>query len=79
MVYLFWLAVSEASDMITDGGKVFIHCTAGRGQTGMVGVADLLQVGYSLIDAATELYEAGSYPETEVQKEFLEAAYEAMK
>ena len=75
----FWHAVSEVTDMITDGGKVFIHCTAGRGRTGMFGVAVLLKLGYSLIDAGTEMYEAGSYPETEVQEEFLEAAYEAMK
>lgn len=31
VVDLFWRAVSEVTEMITDGGKVFIHCTAGRG------------------------------------------------
>ena len=33
VVDVFWRAVSEVTDMITRGGKAFIHCTAGRGRT----------------------------------------------
>ena len=45
----------------------------------MFGVAVFLKKGYSLIDAGTEMYKAGSYPEADVQEEFLEAAYGLMK
>jgi protein tyrosine/serine phosphatase len=48
-----------------------MHCTAGRGRTGMFGVAVLMTLGYSLVDATTELYQAGSYPETDQQDAFL--------
>jgi hypothetical protein len=60
------------------GLAVSLPCTAGRGRTGSAGVAVLVKIEYSLIEAATVMHEAGSYPETEVPEEFLEAAYAAM-
>lgn len=78
VVQQFWDAVDEVKQLITNGKSAFIHCTAGRGRTGTFGVAVLLKMGYSLIDAGTEMYNAGSYAETTVQEEFLEGAYQAM-
>ena len=50
----------------------FIHCTAGRGRTGLFGVVLLMKLGFSLVHAATEMYEVGSYPETAAKEAFLE-------
>ena len=67
----FRATVSDVAERCHAGERTFIHCTAGRGRTGMFGVAVLMNFGYSLVDAATELYEVGSYPETDQQDAFL--------
>jgi hypothetical protein len=67
----FWNVATEIARRCRQGDRTFIHCTAGRGRTGMFGVAVLITLGYSIVDAATQLYEVGSYPETDQQDAFL--------
>lgn len=72
VVEKFWYTAAEIAEQSRADHRIFIHCTAGRGRTGMFGVAVLMQLGYSLVDAATEMYEVGSHPETSAQESFLE-------
>jgi protein-tyrosine phosphatase len=71
VVNQFWNAASEVAERCRRGEHTFIHCTAGRGRTGMFGVAVLVALGYSIVDAATQLYQVGSYPETDQQDALL--------
>ena len=75
LVEKFWTTAQNVADRCRAGERTLIHCTAGRGRTGMFGVAVLMSLGYSLVDAATEMYEVGSYPETSVQDELLEKGF----
>lgn len=72
----FWSGAALVASAIDIGERVLIHCTAGRGRTGTFATAVLMTKGYSLVDAATEIYEVGSYAETSEQESFLESAAE---
>lgn len=75
MAERFWTTARNVAERCRAGERTFIQCTAGRGRTGMFGVAVLMNLGYSLVDAATEMYEVGSYPESSIQDEFLEKSF----
>jgi protein-tyrosine phosphatase len=70
-VPVFWRRVEEVAASISTGERVFIHCGAGIGRTGMFAVAVLMKLGYSYDEAYAEIRAVGSYPETPEQREFL--------
>lgn len=67
----FWRAAANVSEKIDRGERVFVHCGAGIGRTGMFAVAVLMQKGYSFEDAYREIDAIGSHPEVVAQREFL--------
>lgn len=67
----FWDAAADIATRVQDGERVFIHCGAGVGRTGMFAVAVLMQHGYSYEDAYQEIAAVGSFPERPEQREFL--------
>ena len=67
----FWKAAGEIAERIQAGERVFVHCAAGIGRTGMFAVAVLMQQGSSYEDAYRAINAVGSYPEVPAQKEFL--------
>lgn len=70
----FWEAAAYAAEQSDQGRRVFIHCRGGRGRTGLFAVALLLQQGHTLASALRSVQEAGSSPQAEVQREFLQQA-----
>lgn len=68
----FWNAAADTARRIATGDRVFIHCGAGIGRTGMFAVAVLMASGYGYDEALDEIKGVGSYPETALQQEFLE-------
>jgi predicted protein tyrosine phosphatase len=71
-VPVFWKRAEEVAASISAGERVFIHCGAGIGRTGMFAVAVLMKLGYSYDEAYAEIRAVGSYPETPAQDAFLE-------
>jgi hypothetical protein len=67
----FWKVAGDAAERIQSGERVFVHCGAGIGRTGMFAVAVLMQQGYRYEDANREINSVGSHPEVPAQKEFL--------
>lgn len=67
----FWRCVAEIASQLRDGRRVFVHCAAGYGRTGMFAVAVLMQLGYAYDDAIREIQLVGSNPETPQQREFV--------
>jgi protein-tyrosine phosphatase len=70
-VPVFWKRAKEVAASISTGERVFVHCGAGIGRTGMFAVAVLMKLGYSYDDAYAEIRAVGSYPETPEQREFI--------
>lgn len=54
-----------------EGGRIYVHCQAGVGRTGMFAVALLRAAGYSMVRAISAVRAAGSDPETGRQMDFL--------
>ncbi|POR04025.1 hypothetical protein AU468_04210 [Alkalispirochaeta sphaeroplastigenens] len=69
----FWLLATELARRIDEGFRVFIHCAAGIGRTGLLAVAVLMMTGMGRKEALEEISRAGSGPETSEQKSLLEA------
>jgi protein-tyrosine phosphatase len=70
-VPVFWNRTETVAAKIMAGERVFVHCGAGFGRTGMFAVAVLMKMGYSYDEALAEIKAVGSYPETPEQWEFL--------
>ncbi|MDA3950322.1 MAG: dual specificity protein phosphatase family protein [Spirochaeta sp.] len=70
-VPVFWKRAEEVAASIRAGERVFIHCGAGIGRTGMFAVAVLMKLGYSYDEAYAEIRAVRSYPETPEQREFV--------
>jgi len=68
---LFWNRANEVAAKISNGKRVFVHCGAGIGRTGMFAVAVLMKLGYPYEKAFQEIKAVRSYPETPEQREFL--------
>jgi len=68
---LFWNRANEVAAKIRNGERIFIHCGAGIGRTGMFAVAVLMKLGYPYEKAFQEIKAVKSYPETPEQREFL--------
>ena len=69
----FWEAAFSVALAASEGDRVFIHCGAGVGRTGMFAVAVLRILGYSPESALDEIADVGSRPETNEQLQFLSA------
>jgi len=67
----FWKHAKTVAAKIQAGERVFVHCGAGVGRTGMFAVAILIQMGYGYEDAIAEIKAVGSQPETREQRDFL--------
>lgn len=67
----FWTAAKKVAALTQTGTKVFIHCGAGHGRTGMFAIAVLMQLGLTYEDAYAQILSAGSEPEEPPQKAFL--------
>ncbi len=67
----FWNTARHVAELIDNGERVFIHCAAGIGRTGMFAVAVLMSLGYDYPVASREIAGVGSLPETPAQREFL--------
>gem|GEM_PF-605175 len=69
----FWLLAAAVAHRIDEGFRVFVHCGAGIGRTGMFAVAVLMVTGKSLSEAMEVISAVKSGPETGEQKALLEA------
>ena len=69
----FWRLAAEIAHRIEEGFRVFIHCGAGIGRTGMLAVAVLMMTGKTFGQSMEEISRAGSVLETDAQKSLLEA------
>jgi protein-tyrosine phosphatase len=67
----FWEVARDIARRIDKEEKLFVHCSAGRGRTGMFAVAVLCQMGCSLEEAYEEINKIESAPETPQQHRFL--------
>lgn len=67
----FWKSAEAVAAKIQAGERIFVHCGAGFGRTGMFAVAVLMKMGYSHDDALAQIKAVGSYPETPAQREFV--------
>ena len=74
----FWKNAETVAAKIQAGNRVFVHCGAGFGRTGMFAVAVLMQMGYVYEDAIAEIESVGSYPETKAQREFVQRGPNAL-
>ena len=68
----FWEAAGEIAERIENKERVFVHCGAGIGRTGMFAVGVLMQQGYDYEKAYREVQAVGSHPEVPAQREFLQ-------
>ena len=62
---------ADVARRTAEGERVFIHCGAGVGRTGMFALAVLMAHGYDYEDAYREILSVGSFPEVPEQREFL--------
>ncbi|MFO8042468.1 MAG: tyrosine-protein phosphatase [Alkalispirochaeta sp.] len=67
----FWKHAESVASKIHAGERVFVHCGAGVGRTGMFAVGVLMQLGYGYDEAVDEITAVGSYPETPAQRDFV--------
>ncbi len=70
-VPVFWNQAARVATKVESGERVFVHCGAGFGRTGMFAVAVLMKLGYEYDEAIAEIKAVGSYPETPEQREFV--------
>lgn len=63
---------SGVAAVLRQGRSVVIHCAAGVGRTGTVACLVLMALGVPLVEALVAVNEAGSGPESKVQKRLLE-------
>lgn len=75
-VPVFWKQAESVASRIRSGERVFVHCGAGFGRTGMFAVAVLMEMGYSYTDSLAEIRAVGSYPETAEQREFVKLGHQ---
>ncbi len=64
--------VSATASRLQAGETVLIHCAAGIGRTGMTAIAVLCRLDLDEADARRRVEAAGSGPETDAQKAFLQ-------
>ena len=57
---------------LDDGESVVIHCAAGKGRTGMTSIRLLSRMGMPLEQAIETIRLAGSSPDTQAQRDFLQ-------
>ncbi len=63
--------LEEVSQFVKKGENILIHCGAGHGRTGMIAILLLYHLGYDKEEAKKIVLEAGSAPETELQRQFI--------
>lgn len=64
--------INAASQRLKAGESLLIHCAAGIGRTGMTAIAVLCALGMDEHTARARVAAAGSGPETDEQREFLQ-------
>lgn len=61
----------HASEILRNGGRIFVHCAAGIGRTGTTAICILMALGLTATEAASRVADAGSGPETNAQKDLV--------
>jgi atypical dual specificity phosphatase len=69
--YAAWIAAQTAR--LRAGETLLLHCAAGIGRTGMTALALLGALGMAPDAAAARVRDAGSFPETEAQRDAVAA------
>lgn len=67
----FWSLASLIAMQLTAGARVLIHCGAGIGRTGTLATCVLLALAQPLATAQKDVARAGSYAETDEQRELV--------
>ncbi len=62
---------AEAASDLRAGRALYIHCAAGIGRSGTVGICILLALGLDVEEATSVIAAAGSGPETDDQKQLV--------
>jgi protein-tyrosine phosphatase len=67
----FWSLALQIATQLKAGARVLIHCGAGIGRTGTLATCVLLALAQPLAKAQKDVARAGSYAETDEQKELV--------
>ena len=67
----FVVFVKGVAQRLRNGEKLLMHCGAGIGRTGTVACCVLIELGLREENAESIVHTAGSYPETDAQRELV--------
>ncbi len=74
----FQLCNNIANDIST-GKRVYLHCGAGIGRSGLMSFLILRNIGVPAVKAKQQVRDAGGYPETDPQQDYLVWAENVIK
>ena len=73
----FLKLVRECVQSLKTGNNLLVHCAAGVGRTGLLATCLLIEIGYSMQSAVSQIRQSGSNAETEAQRDLIERMFAA--